>query len=388
LSYTYYSIYISEWQLHESIPRAPISFSGTEGLGQTLIKFQDETLEEAKMVMRIAVRSIIVRISSWLIVPVLFSASCHTWAVENNAAQERAQPGSRLQNEQAVLLDAHEPNRVGFTKDSDDKLFMDFLISMQHPIAFNYFKNNFDASLPYFAFTGRFGQYITTRDSSPVIAKKFNPKFFLRHFLDGGTISNKDNPDASYIDFEYAHESNGQSVDSLQSYNAAANSPGNNPDFAKDYLSRGWDYLGLSGKHSHVVDGWTMGYAFRKYLNRGWIFQEQIEQYMPWEGARSITKINQVSGIRLHAKKTIKKAFLDDIAVNLETGNSQPFKYTTVDVELGITPFRHFLGMPVVLWAKTGYNSDLAQYYKKVTSVGAALRFETFQRGSIPASAR
>lgn len=331
------------------------------------------------MVMRIFVKTIIVRVINCLIITVLFSASSHTWAKEENTAQKCVCPSNQLPNEQPVLLEAHEANRVGFTKDSDDKLFMDFLISVQHPIALDYFSKGNGTWLPYFAFTGRFGQYIGTRDSSPVIAKRFNPKFFIRHFLDGKTISNKDNTDA-YIDFEYAHESNGQSVDSLQSFNAVANSPGNNPDFANDSLSRGWDYLGLAGKQKHA--DWTLGYAFRKYLNRGWVFQTHIEQYMPWEDVRSITRINQVSGIHLRAEKTIEKYFIDDIAVEIETGNSQPFKYNTVDFELAITSGHDFFDIPFVLWAKTGYNSDLAQYYKKVTSGGIALRFESFKGGS------
>ncbi len=304
---------------------------------------------------------------------VLRAVSCH--AAENDPPKE-----------QAVLLEAHEPNRVGYTKDSDDKAFMDFLVSVQHPIAYERFKEGNGSWLPYFAFTGRFGQYIGTRDSAPVIAKRFNPKFFVRHLLDG-TVATKDEVN-SYIDFEYAHESNGQAVDSLPSFNAVANSPGNNPEFAKDYLSRGWDYLGLAGKHQHVAADWTLSYAFRKYLDRGWVFQKQIEQYMPWEASRSVTRINQVSGIHVRGEQEIGQYFLDDIALELETGNSQPFRYTTVTVELAITPLHDFFGIPFVLWGRTGYNSDIAQYYKKVSSAGVALRFESFKGGSRPVSVR
>ena len=96
-------------------------------------------------------------------------------------------------------LKSHEPVLLGYTFDEDDEAFLDFKISLQYPIADkklktyvadgtyfpNFLKsicNNrlFESCYPYFSFTGRFGQYIGTRDSSPVISKRFNPKLFLR----------------------------------------------------------------------------------------------------------------------------------------------------------------------------------------------------------------
>ena len=330
------------------------------------------------MAMRIFVKRIVVRIFNCIVVPSLFSVAGLAWAEEENSAQTRLCPGTQLPNEHPVLVAAHEANRVGFTKDSGDRLFLDFLISVQHPLVLDSCSDRLSGQwMQYFAFTGRFGEYVGAREASSVIGKRFNPKIFVRYFLDGKTISNHYHPDA-YIDFEYAHESNGQTVDSQESFNAAANSTGGSPDFAKDSIKRGWDYLGLAGKQKHAVDDITLGYALRKYLANGLTLQKQIEQYKPWEGERSITKINQVSGIHLYAEKAIGISGFDDIAVDIETGNSQPFRYCTLDIELGVTPFRHFLGMPVVFWVKTGYNSDLAEYYRKVTTVGIALNFNSF----------
>jgi hypothetical protein len=92
----------------------------------------------------------------------------------------------------------------------------------------------------YAAFTGRFGQYIGTRDSSPVVGKRFNPKLFYRLWTD------RDHEE--YLDFTFlGHESNGQSIDSPAEYQAALISA-EKPEVVDDQISRGWDYLELFWK--------------------------------------------------------------------------------------------------------------------------------------------
>jgi hypothetical protein len=60
-------------------------------------------------------------------------------------------------------------------------------------------------------------------------------------------------------------------------------------------------------------------------------------------------------------------AFTDvKIAALYETGYRDLFRYNTYRLELGTK----VLQLPVTLWGQTGYNSDLAQYYKKVNSYG------------------
>lgn len=387
-----------------------------------------------------------------------------------------------------VLLEAHEPNRVGYTKDNDDVGFMDFTLSMQYPLflqqlqeksppefsvgEFNsdypidnlcnrlktdklvsecgtvadlnnilgqdelYKKvmkvnmgkqpserlNNLDKAcncdknktkcnlrklhrialeefypqetpksqkgsswLPYMAFTGRFGQYIGTRSSSPVIAKRFNPKLFVRWFLNGKTVEDRDE-DINYIDFEYAHESNGQSVDSLASFNNHANDLGS-AAFAKDYISRGWDYIGVTGqwhpqKTDKWTDNWTLGGSVKKYI--GGFLQGNIEEYFAWEAPRTITKRNQVNGLQMSAKyklKEVSSSWFGDASFKWDTGSNHPFRYNTYTLELEITPFSNFLGAPMAITYRNGYNSDIAQYFVKGSSIGFGLKFETFGLG-------
>lgn len=76
------------------------------------------------------------------------------------------------------------------TKDSDDVEFLDFKISVRIQLAPEWTTKGLngvweragDNTGLYLAFAGRFGQYIGTRDSAPVIGKRFNPKIFARHW--------------------------------------------------------------------------------------------------------------------------------------------------------------------------------------------------------------
>lgn len=284
------------------------------------------------------------------------------------------------QGEPRLRLKNHEPIFAGYTWDSDDDPFLDVTLSLQHPIlARQLGEGRRFGLLPYFAFTTRFGQYIGERESSPVIAKRFNPKLFVRYGLSPFPESG-DSPDA-YLDFEYAHESNGQSVDSPASFQSTAQTLGNT-EYAKDYISRGWDYLGVTGKWSWKPEPEVL----RFYLSRKWycgcLLQKHIEQLYAFEEPREIRSIKQVSGWRaiLTFDSNNEKALIDRVALILDTGTRDPFKYVTGRIELGIPAVKNFTGIPLVFWARTGYLSDLAQYYAKVTSYGLAFELWTLDR--------
>jgi len=286
--------------------------------------------------------------------------------------------------DQHVKLKNHEPSFLGYTKDSDDKRFMDFTISLQHPIFFqrrglfygDVLGNHDIYMLPYFAFTGRFGQYIGTRDSSPVIMKRFNPKLFFRF---AESFQENKSPD-NYIDLEYAHESNGQHINTLGTFQTMAQDFGGNQEFAKDYISRGWDYLGFTLKKQ--LDDSKGGNGWFAYISRKWYcgcyMQQDIEELFDWEEPREIRSIKQVSGWRVIVRRVDEKKFFDQVAMILDTGVRDSLQYNTYRFELGFRPISQIFGVPFVFWYRDGYLSDIAQYYKKVHSYGAAFVFETF----------
>lgn len=328
--------------------------------------------------------------------------------LDNNLVDEGCEKTCEKDNSEIrIFLNDHEPNLIGYTFDDDDEQwFLDFKVSLEYPIAQGPFnklaesdwlpsgiklvcKNELIVSCqPYFAFTGRFGQYISVRESSPVISKRFNPKLFFR----------LETENENYLDIEYAHESNGQRVDSAERFSrlvdefTADQAAGlkNRPQDANDYISRGWDYVGATLKYKldntdpDRSNDITFYLSYKNFI--GGVFQGDIEEYYPeFEDAREITAREQVDGIRFIAKIEGDNVPIDKIgdeyfsgykfAFIYETGNDKPFDYNTYKLEFTT----RFLTMPVMFWVQSGYNSDLAQYYKDVTSYGIAFEFRTFE---------
>ena len=278
-------------------------------------------------------------------------------------------------------LCSYEPNTLGYTKDSDDNGFLDFKLSVRYQLipagttgGFNHLYDGLgDNSAWYLAFTGRFGQYIESRDSSPVVAKRFNPKTFFRYWTD--------EEHRDYIDISpLAHESNGQSIDSAAEYQSAQTAS-KKPQFADDELSRGWDYLEAVWKKDVVPVG-RLGalstVVTLKYFLPYGPLQGRAEDYNAWENnpqGKQRSHVNGIAGaIQLHDEFDWRAFSHIKIAAMYETGYREIFRYSTVRFEFSATLFQ----LPLNFWGQSGYGSDLAQYYKKVDSYGVALEIGGF----------
>lgn len=288
-------------------------------------------------------------------------------------------------------IEGYEPSTLGYTNDNDDVSFVDFSLSLKYRL----FPKLLD--LPhervYFAFTGRFGMYAGTRRSEPVIAKSYNPKLVWRHVMDhddkvyqARSESGSALPDQlyGYLDVAYAHESNGQTI-STPAELALAQSTAVRPEFAYDAMSRGWDYAQVVWKHT-LIDTATRRVTsytdFKYFISKG-LLQDHIEEYNAWENNPEGKPRKAVNGVAATIEyehewqvSSGNKPWLANSRVSLryETGYDSPFKYNTLRLEAGM----HVLQLPLTLWMQRGYNSDLAQYYKKVTSYGVQLRMGGF----------
>ena len=283
-------------------------------------------------------------------------------------------------------LCSYEPNTLGYTKDSDDVGFMDFTLSVRYQLfpdltttGLNRLKAGLgDNTVLYSAATVRFGQYIGTRESSPVIGKRFNPKLFVRHWTD--------KKHTEYVDFAFlAHESNGQSIDTPEELRQERRTA-ERPEFANDRISRGWDYLEVIWKRipwkrnpNEDDKGATLStYATLKYFLPRGPLQGRAEEYNTWENdseGKSRNRVNGVAGMLKYVEDGSWLIFRDfKFAARYETGYRDIFQYSTLRLELGTK----FLQLPINLWTQTGYGSDLAQYYKKVSSLGIEVQLGSF----------
>lgn len=306
-------------------------------------------------------------------------------------------PGESLSNrtQQAVLADnsfltSHEPSHLMLRNDDLDSSasYMDFKLSAKHPVLPNAAPLNavhntvttaLEGFLPgdneffmqlYLSFSGRFSQYVGERKSAPVVARSFNPTLFYRFWTSP----------QNFLDFEYGHESNGQRINTPEALQREAIDylADDEPAFyARDALSRGWDYTALRWRRTWS-DKWVTRLELRHYLSDG-LLQGEPEEYNLWEdGGSKPRPRRQYDGVSLGFQYNFNRSrcFLGTlpvcfqrVALTQETGYSAMFEHNTTTLELTSDLF----GLPVQLWAKTGYNSNLVDYYENVTSWGLGI---------------
>jgi len=299
-------------------------------------------------------------------------------------------------------LQSYEPSAFGYTKNNDDVGFYNIKLSVKFPLAPIQTAKWFgDENRFFFSFTGYWGFYIGDRYSSPVVGKEYNPQLFWQHsFLCdpdralftaapvyGGSSAGKEpmtrefipQPMSCYFAIGYNHDSNGQTIDSVDQYLAAQNAHGT--ESANDAISRGWDYISVSGKYmrSATSNQFSLYPQFKYFLSDG-LAQGPPEELHAWEHPSDGKPRKQVDGLGLLAKWRFQvgsqgNAFNDGkFAVRYGTGYQDPFRYSNVRVEAGI----QFLQLPIVFWTQRGYMSDLSQYYRNVTGYGIEFEIGAF----------
>lgn len=279
-------------------------------------------------------------------------------------------------------VQSYEPMYVGYTLDEDDVAFMDFKLSLTYPILHSGKPQGAALGfLPYpsFDFTGRFGQYLGTRSSSPVIGKRYNPEVTGRYWIAREDTSRHDS-----IDLIYGHESNGQSITTQDLYlqqQAVLASEGDDIKDADDYISRGWDYIGILWSHHFTTqnpkDDAMIFFKLHHFLENG-LLQGKQEEYQVWEDDPEGKRRKYIDGLSIEFKKNVdlNQEFMrsEKFFFRYVTGIENSFKYHTIRAEFSLT-----LGnLPIMVWSSYGYNSDLADYYRRLHSHGVAIEILGF----------
>ncbi|MDH5534122.1 MAG: hypothetical protein OEZ08_00945 [Betaproteobacteria bacterium] len=264
------------------------------------------------------------------------------------------------------VICSYEPNAFGFTKEGKrDRGFLDVKMSLAYRLFPEWIQDTWGGDTEaYLAASVRFGQYLKS-DSAPVIGKRFNPKFVVRR-LDG----------ESRIDFAYGHESNGQSINTQAEFDSALSTP-KSAEFARDQVSRGWDYLEIEWKKPLGEAGPVTLYGKFKYFLPNGLFQGRAEEYNAWEMDPEGKPRNQVNGVAAMLKyvrgdarrfREIKFFF------EYETGYRHIFRYSTFRGEVAAK----FMQLPINIWVQNGYGDSLALYYKRMSSYGIQVQVGAF----------
>jgi len=319
-------------------------------------------------------------------------ALCSDQGLANQGAQAQE---AQSKTPAEPLLQPYEPVTAGYTKDSDDVPYLDVTLSLKYrllPLECTGSKNR-----AYLAVSTRFGFYWGTRDGSPVVGKDYNPKLIWRHALAGAQTAqggseaqasgDKRLPleDVPYIDFAYAHESNGQLIHTQAEY-VAAQAALQQPQYVNDNIHRGWDYLQVDWQNVYQHDAAhpLISHLDLKYFLPVGLLQGAEDEYHSWEDnpqGKPRKSVDGITGLIRYQSYSIGTAPDDSLAISrpdfllkYSTGYHSPFKYSTVRAEFG---FQSYVA-PVALWVQSGYMSDLAMYYLKVNSFGIELRVRRF----------
>ena len=289
-------------------------------------------------------------------------------------------------------LQSYEPNLIGYTRASEDSGFVDFTLSIKYPLLPKITQRFLSPNERVFlAFTGRFAFYYDTRESSPVIVKRINPKLLFQHVFDDGAENSRERqtPDwlpervqepRTYATFAYAHESNGQTVDSEAAFKEAQRSAANSR-YAQDTIGRGWDYLELRAHHVLIDRAsyrWSVNASVAEFLNPG-LFQGHPDEVRTWENTSKGKSRNAVDGLgaRLKFESVVPNNTVisgTQLSVSYTTGSKAPGQFSTVRLEAGLQVFE----MPLVVWCSQGYMNDLARYYQNIRACGIALAVAGF----------
>ncbi len=325
--------------------------------------------------------------------------SGQAWSLEGTQAETGPGPSAvAAEPAREPLLQPYDPITGGYTKESNDVPFMDVTLSLKYRLLPTQLTGNRQRA--FLSLTTRFGFYWGTRDNSPVVAKSYNPKLIWRYLPNGtadiggsgdGGAGNEGRNEhlqeeyAQFVDFAYAHESNGQLIHTQAQY-VATQAALQQPKFVNDEIHRGWDYLEVAWKKSALqqADRALSSQLDLKYFMPVGLLQGAADEYHSWENNRQGKPRKSVDGITESLRyqwygigKPVDDTKLfsrSDVTLKLTTGYHDPFKFATVRAELG---FQTYV-LPVTLWVQSGYMSALAMYYEKVNAFGLELRVRSF----------
>lgn len=276
-------------------------------------------------------------------------ASTSLSAAEGNDATE---------NSSYARFSSNEPNYFVGAWDNHDDWHMEFNLSVKYalwPPAASKHKL-------LFIYNGTYDFYLKSRDSSPVISRRQNVGSAYQY-----TVG--DNPNLPDYEFRagWYHESNGQTINNAADYIAAG-------EFAKDRVSRGWDYLGLEYM-SPFLGNLRQHLDFRIFCNcQGW-GAEKREDEIFWQTLTDEPKINDYDGVRWTINEINLPADFGTLRMELKTGNRNFSALGNISSKF---VFSDFLGFPLNIFYFTGYGREIGSYHERNQYLGVGIEMQSF----------
>jgi len=270
-------------------------------------------------------------------------------------------------------LSGYEPSYFMYA--IDDENHIEFKISVKYPLL-NSFKIRGDVGKIidgtnqfYFSYTGKYDFFVLSdeppRDSAPIISRTQNPGFFVTNIR-----PNANKQSLQKITIGLFHESNGQQISDNETFLVTEN--------AADFVSRGWDYLGIDFKLKQLTplffDGDVTYYLrARIFCNcQGFGLINGREDDIRIFGGDEQADINDFDGLRFIANNYVNKWF--HYGIHLRTGSSSVDALKNISAEIQLT-YRIFGSLPLRISYFNGYGKDISTYHIKDEYVGIGLEF-------------
>lgn len=254
------------------------------------------------------------------------------------------------------FLTGNEPSYFVLSRDEgDDYYHAEFYLSIKYPLLQRPIRFLLgDESTLYFNYNGLYDFYLGTRHSSPIVSRRQNPGLMFEYKFPDHEILRK-------AKIGYFHESNGQTIDTEADYL--------NTTDAKDYVSRGWDYVYLE-LSAEPKKNWFVYMQGRRFLDKQ-MFKLDREEKWPWEPPVGENRlIQEYDGIRLIVNRMIKGKYW--------TFDEMKFSaiYRTGYRDFGHNSTRRFeatfriFDIPLYIYYFDGYGINISSYYKKSSAYG------------------
>lgn len=288
---------------------------------------------------------------------VLFLMSVSVFAGENTSESKNADSTDRKFGEYTRYLSGYRPSYIAMVDETDnDEEHLEFSLSVKYPLI----GEGGDSSL-YFAYTGDYDFYLSTRESAPVISRRQNPGFFYRYKWVAD-----DDMSSSAISIGWFHESNGQTIETREEYESTPN--------ASDYVSRGWDYLSL-GWESEVF-GRNSGLYIDTELKifchcQAFGFIDEREDQIFWKDMEKQPHVNDYDGVNLKMYYTIKRD--TRFSLGFRAGNRDSDALSNVSYRLDVV--LPIFSLPVKFFYFNGYGVNISTYHEKASYYGVGFDF-------------